>query len=560
MTFENQLLRRESERLRVLVRQPWRLAAAVLLTALFFSNIYRAATQSITHDEGVVYEWLLSGTWSQVLEFEHGNHHVLSDLFCKLSISLFGLSELSYRIPALLGGLLYFYSVFGISALLFGEGLLFLLAVAFLSLNPFVLDYLSCARGYALALGFFSYGLWQSARYLAEPVDARNPARPRRLLNKAGIALGLSIGSNVIMIFPAGALIASLFAILFADALIHKPEPEAPAPVKDGNRAKKSRRHRSRHSDSGQPAGRSPRAASWAQALLHFLLPAIAIGGFISILPKRLIELEVGYMGPPSLLAILEGLVRHSLLHSPTGSTGLTAWIPAESAIRAVTNYLVPLMLAGLVVVGVRIAADWIRHRDFGALAVIDRFLLLLALMLPVAIALIAASRYVFQQPYPELRTVMYWVPLLGLASLTLLRRLSRGSRLFERVATVLVALALALMVAQFGTQFNTRYIAEWSYCAAGKDMMQIVRADHASKPGTRVRVGATWQLEPVINFYRVAWGLDWMDPVYRDSPDSYYDYYLVAYDDVSLVERLGLKALLRDRLSGTVLAKRMNR
>jgi hypothetical protein len=70
------------------------------------------------------------------------------------------------------------------------------------------------------------------------------------------------------------------------------------------------------------------------------------------------------------------------------------------------------------------------------------------------------------------------------------------------------------------------------------------------------VRVGATWQLEPVIDFYRVSWGLDWMDPVYRQSPDGSFDYYLLAFGDTSLVERRHLKILLRDRLSGSILAK----
>ena len=139
----NQFLKSTQE----LARQPLRLGAALLLVALAITSIYRAHTQSISHDEGVMFEWYLTGSWSQVVDVSHGNHHVAADLLSKLMITIFGLSELTMRIPALLGALIYFYSIFRISELLFGSGLRFLQSVAVLSLNPFVLDYFSLARG-----------------------------------------------------------------------------------------------------------------------------------------------------------------------------------------------------------------------------------------------------------------------------------------------------------------------------------------------------------------------------------------------------------------------------
>lgn len=534
-----------------LIRAPWRLAAVLLIAALCFTNVYRAGTQSVSHDEAVMYEWMLSGSYSQVLDVEHGNHHVLTELMCKLMITLFGTSEIALRIPALLGGLLYFYSVFQISALLFGDAFLFLLSVALLSLDPLVLDYLSCARGYGTSLGFFFYALYQLIRYLAESPDPHNPRGPVRLLNKGGAALGLSIGCNPIMIFPGGALAASFLMMVLGVSLIHRRAPVAVASVQTKSRSSnKERRRKSRHESSVKPA------RSWEQPLVHFVLPTVVIGGFILLLPKQLIELGVGDLGPPSLFAIVKGLVLYSVIHSPAGFRGLTAWFPKGAAIGIVTYVAVPVVLTGLVALSIRILSTWTANRNLDALPLNDRFLLLLGGMLPLAIVLIVVSRYVFQQPYPELRTAMYWIPLLGLACLSFLRRLDQGVRV-GRIFYALSATILVLCVVQFATQFNTRYFAEWAYCAAGKDMMKIVRADHAGKPGTRARIGATWQLEPVINFYRVAWGLDWIDPVYRDSPDNVYDYYLLAYGDTSLVERLHLKTLLSDPLSGTVLAKR---
>jgi hypothetical protein len=522
-----------------LLKKPCRATAALLLVALFAANVYRAATQSVAHDEGVAFGWLLAGGWGRVLEFEHGNHHVISDLLCKLSIEVFGLSDFSLRIPALLGGLLYFVSLFALSAALFGEGLLFLLAVAALSLNPFVLDYLSCARGYGPALGFFFYSLYQAAEFLGMKRGDRGAAR--RPLVLGGVALGLSLGCNPIMVFPGVALVAGLVLLLAADSLMARPEPAAdPAPTKPRKSGKRQR---------NAPAAEAPPAFG-KQALVYFAVPAGATAAFFLMLPKKLIELEEGYTGPESLLAIVRELARHSLVHSPSGCKGLTALIPTEVLIRFAAAVAVPALVAGLAGAGVVLARRWKREGSLDAIAPADRFLLLLAGVVAATGVLVAASRHIFQMPYPELRTAMYWLPLLTLACLGLVRMWPMA---WVRIP---LAVVLTVCVAQFATQFNTRYFAEWAYCAAGKDMVGIIRAQRR-EAGKKVSVGLSWQLEPVVNFYRVAWKLDWMNPVYRASPDGEFDYFLLLNDDVQLVERRGLKVLLRDPLSRVVLAKR---
>ena len=394
------------------LRSPWRAATVLLLAALFLTNIYRAATQSVAHDEGVIYEWLLGGSWSRVLSFEHGNHHVLSDVLCKLFLSIFGTSDFVYRIPALLGGLLYFYSAFSISTLLFGETYLLFVSTAFLTLNPFVLDYLVLARGYGPALGCFFYGLDRLAHYLTGMRDAG----ALRLLNKAGVGLGLSIGFNIIMIFPGVALVVSLLAILIANSML-QPAPE---PVRATPASRKERR-------AGRKREFEPRSsAGFSQALLHFVLPAAAIGGFASMLPNRLIELEVGYLGPASLFAIVEGLARYSLFHSPFGFGGLVAWLPAATVVKGVTYFVVPLAFLATLVVAARVFAEWRSSRNLTSLDPGGPLLLLLAGLFPIAILSIVASRYLFEEPYPELRTAMYWIPLLSLGALCILARYAK--------------------------------------------------------------------------------------------------------------------------------------
>ena len=529
-----------------LLLTPGRLAAFLLLAALFAVSVYRAATQSISHDEAVIFEWLLSGPWGQVLNGTHGNHHVITDLLSKLMISIFGTSEMALRVPALIGALVYFFSIFRISTFLFGDGLFFLLSVSLLSLNPFVLDYLCCARGYGLALGLFFYAIDAILRCLG--ADARDASGVTGLLHHAGAGLGLSIGCNPVMVFPGTALALVFLGLRSAESSMRLPDAIVETSVKPRSRNPKKERRRKLRRDAA-PSG------AW-QAFIHFVVPAIALGGFFSLLPQQLIELEQGYFGPPSLLAILEGLVRNSIVHSASGIRGLTAWLPAQTAIRISTEFAVPALMVLVAAAAARAALLWRAQRKFAVLTRTDRTLLLLGAMLPLAILLIVVSRYLFNQPYPELRTAMYWLPLVSLASLCLVHRLGQGSRL-ERGFAIPGVTVLVLCVIQFVSQFNTRYFAEWSYCAAGKEMMQRIRANHASQADAPVRVGATWQLEPVINFYRVAWNLKWMAPVYRESPAGNYDYYVLAFDDTSLVDSLHLQTLLADHLSGTVLAKR---
>ena len=102
------------------------------------------------------------------------------------------------RLPTVLAGGGYFATLFVLCRLVFGSGLLFLLTVAALSLNPFILDFLSAARGYGLALAFFAVALHQLTGAFLK--DERGFGR-RWLI--ASLALGLSVSSNLSFLFPA---------------------------------------------------------------------------------------------------------------------------------------------------------------------------------------------------------------------------------------------------------------------------------------------------------------------------------------------------------------------
>jgi hypothetical protein len=120
--------------------------------------VARACVQSITIDEADTYlVWVARHDPSQWEAAS--NNHVLNSLLMRLFTSVFGVSHLSVRAPALLGAALYIFAAYLLCRKL-APGLRVQWPVfVCLVYNPFVFDHLVAARGYGLALGFLMCSL-----------------------------------------------------------------------------------------------------------------------------------------------------------------------------------------------------------------------------------------------------------------------------------------------------------------------------------------------------------------------------------------------------------------
>jgi hypothetical protein len=190
------------------MRPVWRWT--LLLTPVFLLCVYRAVTQSITIDEAFSYNDYIRPGWKGIFqpEFYSANNHILFSALAKVSTDFFGLSEWSLRLPALAGTALFLSSLARVSlhvttAAWARGALLFLTAC-----NPLTLDFLVAARGYALALGCFTWAL-------AEILDGRE-ASGRAPLVRAGVAVGLCVAANLAFAISAIALfvVAGLLLLL----------------------------------------------------------------------------------------------------------------------------------------------------------------------------------------------------------------------------------------------------------------------------------------------------------------------------------------------------------
>lgn len=124
----------------------------VISVVLLGMVVTQSIMTPITHDEAMGYFYVFSRSWQSILGFgfESSNNHILNSILTKASIEVFGDHLFMYRIPAMLGFLLYLYGAYRISLRRKNPVIVFLL----LTTNPFLLDFFSLSRGYGLALGF----------------------------------------------------------------------------------------------------------------------------------------------------------------------------------------------------------------------------------------------------------------------------------------------------------------------------------------------------------------------------------------------------------------------
>jgi hypothetical protein len=496
----------------------WRTAAAILLLFLVSVNVYRAWTQSITSDEAFAFNLFLSGAPAKLFNFYDASHHVFHTILCKVSISVFGVSEFSLRIPSLLGGLLYLTTAFRLSSFLFGRRWLFFASFALLSLNPFLLDYMSAARGYGLAVGFFLWSLYQMLQYLSEHRATAISSSDRTLLYKASIGLALSVASNLTLLFPGAGLAALFLSVLVVDS------------VRAGDRKTVAR--------------------ELSLLVDSFVVPGIATAFVILILPITKAGLEHFYVGAPSLTKGLRTLVALSLYHQP---------IPWHSQLVESVFWLAERLLAPAVLIATLLACAvifgrWLRGKNFGDLERIDQFLLLGGGAMFTALFLTVAGHHLFGLLYPNGRTGLYLVPLFVLTALAVWKRIER-----HRLASIVLWLPLLLItllcIFRFCIQFQTTQYGEWRYDAGTKSIINLIRARCPVQPEQKVRVGVNWKLEPSMNFYRELYDLHWMEPLDRKGPAGSFDYYVLLPTDAALVEKLNLSVIHKDEISQARLA-----
>lgn len=477
--------------------------AILVLTALSATNIYRAKTQSITCDEAYSYElWVSQPMSSMLVAYDAGNH-VLQTLLSKISVAAFGVSEFTLRLPTLLAGFLYFIAVYRLSSLVFDKGVLFLISVSVLSLNPLLLDLLSAARGYALALAFCTWALF----YILKG-SSQSPFQMLRL----AILLSLSVSSNVTFLFIDAGL-----AVLFVGSLLL----DAPSPLEIRKVA--------------------------LQAIAYFIIPGVILTLIVIGGPLRNAHSADFYFGLPSLAGSVRSLVHISLMHRSNLPVILRYYNSIERLVSFISTWFIPVILGLSGLVWIAAVVLGVRKKTFLKQPP-DRLLFFCAGALLFSIA---ASYLAYKGKgllYPITRTGIPWIVFFLLTCLGLAKKpVLRWPILGFLIAGVL----------WFAYQLNVSQYAEWSYDAGTKRIVTLLESQHQAEPDKHWPVGVTWLLLPSLNFYKSLYHLNWFHPVDDRTGTAGLTRFILVEKDTQLVQTLGLHTSFVDPVSGQVVAIR---
>jgi len=476
-------------------RSAWWIVIVLCIGVLTGINIYRAATQSITHDEAVTYQRYASGPLYQFISSSDANNHVLHSLLCRLAVSVLGPLEIAVRAPSLIGGVLFLVMIARVGWRVWGASATSVLTLLVLGLSPFVMDYLSIARGYSLALG-----LWVAAldQFLAVVLDSpRTPAESNVVnwdsaIRRASRLLALALLANLTF-FPAAVGLAGCWAA-WAQRVRRRALAETP---------REFRRWLWRCL--GRPGA------------IVFASMAIA---FVKLRPRQF------YYGANTIAESLRSLVYPSFAHHPQTWpwNNQSPWF--TSCLDVIALVMVPALALGLIVLWVLAARRLYRlEPDDGGSSLPSLWLFYLSAG-TLCLALVQVfALHALGMKLPLERTGLVFLPPFFLALL------ASGSALSPvRISRPVITTGALLLCIVWGVQLQTDHYRSWIYDSDSRAVFRQIVAQHQLEPKLRLRVGATWLLAPALNFYRDAFHADFVQRIARqDRYPKDTDLYVIA-------------------------------
>ncbi|CAN5361127.1 hypothetical protein BH10BAC1_BH10BAC1_00050 [soil metagenome] len=438
----------------------------VVIGALLFSyTAYRAFVLSFTWDEAFSYlQFVRHQTlFPDKYETMDANNHLLNTWLNIQFVKLFGISEFVLRIPSLIAHLLFL--VFSFKLLKnFENAWLVLASFLIVNLNPYILDFFSLSRGYALSLGL----MMASVYYIYSFV--RSEYRTKDML-LALVFGALATAANFVLL---NYFLVS-FGLLFLLA-VHNF-------IDEKNKRK------------------------FISALLvSSVFFSLCLLFFVPIALKLKDAGALFYGGNNGFWTdTICTIVDRSFYE-----LGYNNWF-----LRAAKGFVILIGIASVLFVGIKRIK---KQTDKNTL-----FLTTLVLLLVLCSLSTIVQHAVFGTLYLMDRTTMFLVVLFNLVLVFFVNEVSKT----KRQVSVISYLMGFFMVLHFGLSFNLHYVLEWKSNADAKQMLSdLEKIKVIPKEKSNVSICIPLSFDQSINYYRAVNNLNWVNTVERSRSINYmYDY-----------------------------------
>lgn len=436
---------------------------------------YRAYEVPITHDEAQTFKMLEGRTFTDIMNYSIPEDHMLNTLLIKVLTNKLGNFEWVIRLPNLFGHLIYLIFSFLI-LWRFGKREFLLPAFLLLNVNPYLLDFFSCARGYGLSTSLMIPSIY----FMLEYFKKYNPiylAMAYLFATLAVITLVTLLNYYLVMV--------GLTTLMIILGFMMKP--------------------------------RNTRSIiNYIIGIIIIILSSYFLYQYLHSAIQRLSDRS--FIKFNLFFNFYEGTIRTISFRSIyTKDSGHLVTIISYTIIAF---YLISLTY--LVIEAIRKKCAVLFKTTF------------IFFLVGIAVAISVTFQYeIFQIRFPSDRAALFFIPIFMLLIVFLLFDLNDKKLL--KIPSLLILLIFTALVSYNAIKHcNLKYYVDWDYDMAGKEMLNDIHVNISKLDDNKaVNLGTFWIFEPSANYYRVSRNLKWLNEVSRDSfREKPFDFYYLRASD----------------------------
>ena len=448
---------------------------AIISSFLVLYTGYRAATLSFVFDESLSFNLFVPLKYIDIITYRVAvaNNHMLNSLCLKFISQVFGTSEFLLRFPSLLSHLAYIVFTYLICKKM-SSPIIVLAGFIVLNSNPYLLDFFSLARGYAMAISFTVISIYYLFNYI------ENKKNRDILLSFVFAALAVLSNFTLLLYF------VSLFSVINIYWLVNQE-----------------------HFD--------------FKALYKKNIPSLYVAFSLLVLIfgpiRKLLKNQEFYDGG------IDGFWNDtvgSLVNFTLYGKSYVHFSP--ELIK--TLIAVSLILMFLYLLYTTYIKKWQVFSEKFTVA-------LLLLVLTCAVSVL--QHYLVNSKFPINRMALFFVPLYFIPVLILFSECA-SLKIGKVVPGIIVLMLAGVLSMNAYNSFNTSHTLHWMYDANTKEMLTDLEKQKNIDGKSSVSIGGVWLFKQTIKFYRTT-KYKWINEVSNDYFKSApFDYYFLADSNMTFI------------------------